>query len=630
MPGTGLYESAVRPLLFRLDAERAHELALRASELTGRSALTRRAARRACAVRDPRLHTSLAGIPLANPLGLAAGFDKNGRAVAMLGAMGFGHVEIGSVSAHPSDGNPRPRLFRIPQDRGIVVSYGVPNEGAAAVRDAARRPPARGRARRQPRQDERSGAARRRARRVRGLRRLVRPAAGPRRVRRAQPELPELGRRPRLLRRAAAHRRAARAPRGVHAARAGVPQAQADARRRRAARDRGDRRPPPVRRRLRDQPARRQAGRPRAHVAAGVARADAGRGRRPAGRGLRQRDPGDPVRDRRARQPLRADRGRRGLHRRGRLPQAAARRDGGPALHRPRLPRPRRRAADPARPRRAAGARRARRRGRRRRCRRADACTHQRYPRWTLPGFRHEALLYSGRDDFLDRTLPFVLDGVARREPVLVAVDAAKSAAMRERLGAEADAVTFVDMAELGRNPGRIIPAVGRRSPTRHDGRRDPRDRGADLGGPQRRGARRVPAPRGAAEPRLRARRRLPPPVPVRHRARCATRSCTRPAAAIPLVAAGAASRAEPRLPRHRRSARPVRRAAPAPPGRSRHARVRTRDALRRPAPRGRRLRPRRAPAAPARRPRPRRGRAGHEQRPPRRRARRPAALARR
>ena len=134
MPATGLYESAVRPLLFRLDAERAHELALRASELSGRSALTRRAAHRACAVRDPRLRTTLAGIPLANPLGLAAGFDKNGRAVAMLGAMGFGHVEIGSVSAHPSDGNPRPRLFRIPQDRGIVVAYGVPNEGAAAVR----------------------------------------------------------------------------------------------------------------------------------------------------------------------------------------------------------------------------------------------------------------------------------------------------------------------------------------------------------------------------------------------------------------------------------------------------------------------------------------------------------------
>ena len=129
-----LYEAAVRPLLFRLDAERAHELALRASELSGRSTVTRRLAPRACGVRDPRLRTTLAGIPLENPLGLAAGFDKNGRAIGMLGSMGFGHVEIGSVSAHPSDGNPRPRLFRIPQDRGIVVAYGVPNDGAEAVR----------------------------------------------------------------------------------------------------------------------------------------------------------------------------------------------------------------------------------------------------------------------------------------------------------------------------------------------------------------------------------------------------------------------------------------------------------------------------------------------------------------
>jgi dihydroorotate dehydrogenase len=129
-----VYESAVRPLLFRLDPEKAHDLAVRASELGGRSPLTRRFARRAYAVSDPRLRTTFAGIPLDNPLGLAAGFDKNGRALGLLGALGFGHVEIGSVSAWPSQGNPRPRLFRIPEDRGIVVSYGVPNEGAEAVR----------------------------------------------------------------------------------------------------------------------------------------------------------------------------------------------------------------------------------------------------------------------------------------------------------------------------------------------------------------------------------------------------------------------------------------------------------------------------------------------------------------
>ena len=128
-----MYETVVRPLLFRLDPERAHDLAMRASELGGRSSLTRRIAHRAYAVHDPRLAVTVAGIPFANPLGLAAGFDKNGRAAPMLGALGFGHVEVGSVSAHPSGGNPRPRLFRIPEDRGIVVAYGVPNEGAEAI-----------------------------------------------------------------------------------------------------------------------------------------------------------------------------------------------------------------------------------------------------------------------------------------------------------------------------------------------------------------------------------------------------------------------------------------------------------------------------------------------------------------
>jgi dihydroorotate dehydrogenase len=135
MCAMSVYETAVRPLLFRLDAERAHNLALRASELSGRSSLVRRAAGRAFTYRDPRLETSLAGLPLANPLGLAAGFDKNARAIGMLGALGFGHLEIGSVSADASDGNPKPRLFRIPQDEGIVVAYGVPNDGAGVVRE---------------------------------------------------------------------------------------------------------------------------------------------------------------------------------------------------------------------------------------------------------------------------------------------------------------------------------------------------------------------------------------------------------------------------------------------------------------------------------------------------------------
>lgn len=129
----GVYETVVRPLLFRLDPERAHNLAVRSCELAGRFDVVRRAARGAFGVRDDRLRVECAGLSFDNPLGLAAGFDKNGRAPALLGTLGFGHVEIGSVSAHPSQGNPRPRLFRIPEDGAIVVSYGVPNDGAEAI-----------------------------------------------------------------------------------------------------------------------------------------------------------------------------------------------------------------------------------------------------------------------------------------------------------------------------------------------------------------------------------------------------------------------------------------------------------------------------------------------------------------
>ena len=129
----GVYSGVVRPLLFRADPERAHDLAVRAGELASGSRLLCRAvaARRPAA--DPRLAVEVAGLRFATPLGLAAGFDKSARAVPLLSALGFGHVEIGSVSADASDGNPRPRLFRLVDSRAIVVHYGVPNDGAARV-----------------------------------------------------------------------------------------------------------------------------------------------------------------------------------------------------------------------------------------------------------------------------------------------------------------------------------------------------------------------------------------------------------------------------------------------------------------------------------------------------------------
>lgn len=91
------------------------------------------AIRSLAAVEDPCLAIDVSGIRFPNPVGLAAGFDKNGVAVQFMAGLGFGSIEIGSVSLDPSVGNPRPRLFRLPADRAIVVAYGVPNDGADTV-----------------------------------------------------------------------------------------------------------------------------------------------------------------------------------------------------------------------------------------------------------------------------------------------------------------------------------------------------------------------------------------------------------------------------------------------------------------------------------------------------------------
>jgi dihydroorotate dehydrogenase (fumarate)/dihydroorotate dehydrogenase len=128
-----LYRPLVRPLLFRLDAETVHGLAIQAAELAGSSRWLCSAVARRHAVGSDRLALEIGGVRFRTPVGLAAGFDKSARAVPFLAALGFGHVEVGSISAEPSSGNPKPRLFRIPLDRGIVVNYGLPNDGADRV-----------------------------------------------------------------------------------------------------------------------------------------------------------------------------------------------------------------------------------------------------------------------------------------------------------------------------------------------------------------------------------------------------------------------------------------------------------------------------------------------------------------
>jgi dihydroorotate dehydrogenase len=132
-----LYSRLVRPVMFRMDAECAHSFAIGLGARLGPLA-----SMLGSVPPDERLATEVAGLRFPNPIGLAAGFDKNAEAIELLGALGFGFVEVGSISIDPSEGNARPRLFRLPNDNAIVVHYGVPNAGAKAVAariDKARR-----------------------------------------------------------------------------------------------------------------------------------------------------------------------------------------------------------------------------------------------------------------------------------------------------------------------------------------------------------------------------------------------------------------------------------------------------------------------------------------------------------
>ncbi|MCB9533695.1 MAG: quinone-dependent dihydroorotate dehydrogenase, partial [Myxococcales bacterium] len=131
-----------RRILFLLAPETAHHVAMASLGLLLRVPGVRGWARRRLVVRDRRLETSVAGLRLPNPVGLAAGFDKDARWFEDLGVLGFGFVEIGTLTAHAQPGNPRPRLFRLPADRALINRMGFNNGGSAAAepRLAARRP----------------------------------------------------------------------------------------------------------------------------------------------------------------------------------------------------------------------------------------------------------------------------------------------------------------------------------------------------------------------------------------------------------------------------------------------------------------------------------------------------------
>lgn len=124
----------VRTLLFRLDAETAHDLVLKLVRWAGLFPPTYALLRALYTLEDARLEVEAFGVRFRNPVGLAAGYDKNGMAVRGLSALGFGHIEVGTLTLRAQAGNPRPRIHRIPQAQALINRMGFPNAGVDAVR----------------------------------------------------------------------------------------------------------------------------------------------------------------------------------------------------------------------------------------------------------------------------------------------------------------------------------------------------------------------------------------------------------------------------------------------------------------------------------------------------------------
>jgi len=130
-----LYERVARPVLFRMGAEVAHERTLRALSVLARSPRLVAAGRRLAGPNDP---VTVFGVDFPGRVGVAGGLDKNGVALPAWAALGFGFVEVGTVTRHPQPGNPKPRLFRLPASEAVINRMGFNNDGAAALAERLR------------------------------------------------------------------------------------------------------------------------------------------------------------------------------------------------------------------------------------------------------------------------------------------------------------------------------------------------------------------------------------------------------------------------------------------------------------------------------------------------------------
>ena len=125
-----MYKFLVRPFLFSFDPEWVHYFSLNALRLINKIPLFRWLLRKIYSYENPALERELFGIKFKNPVGLAAGFDKNGKYINELSNLGFGFIEIGTITPKPQQGNPKKRLFRVQNDSAIINRLGINNDGS--------------------------------------------------------------------------------------------------------------------------------------------------------------------------------------------------------------------------------------------------------------------------------------------------------------------------------------------------------------------------------------------------------------------------------------------------------------------------------------------------------------------
>ena len=130
-----MYKILVRPLLFCFDPERVHYWSLGVLNTFFKIPLTKKIIQKIYSIENPKLERKLFGITFKNPVGLAAGFDKNGKYIKNLSTLGFGFIEIGTITPKPQSGNPKKRLFRLKEDTAIINRMGFNNDGVLKIKN---------------------------------------------------------------------------------------------------------------------------------------------------------------------------------------------------------------------------------------------------------------------------------------------------------------------------------------------------------------------------------------------------------------------------------------------------------------------------------------------------------------